>query len=561
MENIDYQNVPASMSCLISPMSQTLVASEDDSLYSFHNLLEHDGLSPVNDGVNPHVLYGAENSSMLSSSSSQSSLQGHSPTQWFDSTMLSGLCFLPSFPDAQLQHQQQQQQPLGQQQPHCHAHEQQLHPHQHDHSKNHYHHHQPLQLPQQLHSQQQQEPIHYTLPPHNHAIQQQHLQLHLQQQQHLFSGNDIGSLEMRLSPPSTPIRDILSPSVISLPYHHPTKALLNQPIVPVAQLSMEFAAYRSVTFDRLSSPEAPSPVSDQGIFDMNTDDETASGCYSPLLLSDTMHLDNSIINNHKNDMITVEQLNISGSVSTCLPQRRRRTPPSLVDKSIPTATLEQIMLSSPHATAGALTAGPSVMSTLFPPSSSSSLSTMPELSSQMKHYFSFPTSLSDSDIRGGEEEGLRKKVSSSSPPPTSVAALAAIAVKKRRERNPSKSGHKKPKQPPVKLPCLFPGCATTCSSQPSLARHAEAHKWRGLYAPVRCEACKSALSNEFSVQRHIVRSQPNSRCHRLRVYSIMKSVTEIETSVRFYPKRAHGKKTVEIDLKYARSRYLGDSPV
>ncbi|KAF9280538.1 hypothetical protein BGZ88_012125 [Linnemannia elongata] len=259
---------------------------------------------------------------------------------------------------------------------------------------------------------------------------------------------------MRLSPPSTTIRDILSPSMISLPYHHPTKALLNQPIVPVAQLSMEFAAYRSVTFDRLSSPEAPSPVSDQGIFDMTTDDETASGRYSPLLLSDTMHLDNSIINNHKNDMITVEQLNISGSVST-----------------------------------------------------------------------------------------------------------SAIAAKKRRERNPSKSGHKKPKQPPVKLPCLFPGCATTCSSQPSLARHAEAHKWRGLYAPVRCEACKSALSNEFSVQRHIVRSQPNSRCHRLRVYSIMKSVTEIETSVRFYPKRAHGKKTVEIDLKYARSRYLGDSPL
>ena len=94
----------------------------------------------------------------------------------------------------------------------------------------------------------------------------------------------------------------------------------------------------------------------------------------------------------------------------------------------------------------------------------------------------------------------------------------------------------------------------TCASYPSLVRHAEAHKWRGLYAPVRCEACQSALSNEFSVQRHILRSQPSSLCRRMRVYSIMRSEIEVETTVRFYPKRPHGKKTVVIDLAHALER-------
>ncbi|KAK3809866.1 MAG: hypothetical protein JOS17DRAFT_822061 [Linnemannia elongata] len=560
MENIKYQNVTVSMSYLISPMSEPLVASENNSLYSYHNLLELDGLIPDNDGVYSHTLYGSEHSSMSSSSSPQPSLQAHSLGQWFDPTTLSGLCFLPSSHDAQPQHRQQQQQPLGQekqqqqqqqqpQQPHCHAHEQQMHPLQHDHSNDQYQHHLQLQLLQRRqHYQQQQAPVHYSLSAHNHAIQQQHPQLHLQQQQHLYSEECIGSLGMCSSPSSTPIRDISSPSILSLPYHHPTKALLSRPIMPAAQLSMEFAAYRSVSFDRLSSPEALSPVSDQGFFDMNTDDETASGCYNPLLLSNKMHLKNNNKNNNKSSTIAMEQLDISGSAPTSLSQRRRRTPPSLVHKSVPTATLEQIILFSPYATSNALTAGANVMSSSLSSSSSSSLSTMPVLSSPLKKHFSFSTSLSDSNT-GGEEEGLRKK-----------GSVAAAGTKKRRERNPAKSGHKKPKHPPVKLPCQFPGCTTTCASQPSLARHSEAHKWRGLYAPVRCEACQSALSNEFSVQRHIVRSKPNSRCRRLRVYSIMMSETEIETSVRFYPKRAHGKKTVEIDLKYARTRYLGDSP-
>ncbi|KAG9070533.1 hypothetical protein KI688_008071 [Linnemannia hyalina] len=541
MENIEHQNVPVSMSYLISSMSQALAASENDSFYSFQNLLDN-GLMPIDNEVYGHGLHGAVHYSMLSSSSPRLSPRAQSPVQWIDPTTLSSLCFLPSSPDAQLQHQQLQ--------PHCHAHEQQLQPHQHGTSNNHYHHHHQQQLQQrQQHYQQQQAPEHYSLPPHNHAIQQQHQQLYLLQQQHFYSEKGICSLEMRSLPSSTPIRDISSPSMISLPYHHPTKVLLNRPTMPVAQLSMEFSANRSVSIDRLSSPEAPSPVSDQGFFEITTDEETASGCHSPQLLTYKTHLNNNNNNNDnnkdKNETIAMEQLNSSGSVPTTLPQRRRRTPPSLVHKSIPTTTLEQIMLLSPHATTAALTAGPAMMSS----SSSSSLPTMPTLSSPLKQHFSFSTSMSDLDTLGGEEEGLRKKDFSPSSSPTSVAAAAA--AKKRRERKPAKSGHKIPKHPPVKLPV----CCV------SLTRHAEAHKWRGLYAPVRCEACQSALSNEFSVQRHIIRSQPNSRCYRLRVYSIMMSETEIDTSVRFYPKRAHGKKTVEINLMYARARYLGDSPL
>ncbi|KAF9363994.1 hypothetical protein BGX34_002798 [Mortierella sp. NVP85] len=82
------------------------------------------------------------------------------------------------------------------------------------------------------------------------------------------------------------------------------------------------------------------------------------------------------------------------------------------------------------------------------------------------------------------------------------------------------------------------------------------HKWRGIYAPVRCEACQRDLSNEYSVQRHIRRSQVGSRCRRMRVYSVMRSRTEVETTVRFYPKRPHGKKTVAINLDEARAQFF-----
>ncbi|KAG0053908.1 hypothetical protein BGZ83_000221 [Gryganskiella cystojenkinii] len=127
--------------------------------------------------------------------------------------------------------------------------------------------------------------------------------------------------------------------------------------------------------------------------------------------------------------------------------------------------------------------------------------------------------------------------------------------KKRARRTPSTKAMTKPKAQRLILRCAHAGCLVTCSSYPSLARHQQAHKWRGQYSPVRCAACQSSLSNEFSVQRHILRSPESSRCRRMRVYSIMSSETEIETTVRFYPGRAHGKKTVRVDLNKMKEKY------
>ncbi|KAF9910269.1 hypothetical protein EC991_006998 [Linnemannia zychae] len=288
------------------------------------------------------------------------------------------------------------------------------------------------------------------------------------------------------------------------------KLQLDQTVMPTTStLSMELSPYRSVSCDRLSSSEAPSPISDQGFFDMTTDDETAS-CYSPMLLPDKMHKHHNSYN--KNDSVTMDQLHISGlfSLTRATSSKKRRAPLSLTRKQPP--ALEQIMLFSPNATA-ALTAGPAAMT----PSPPSSFSTIPALSSSLKRDFSFSSSsssrLSESD---DDEDAKIGRTGPFLPSPFSNSSSFPYTAggKNKRVRKASKSKHDKPKHPPVKLP--------------------------------------------FSVQRHITRSPPTSQCHRLRVYSIMMSETEIETSVRFYPKRAHGKKTVEIDLEYARARYLGD---
>ncbi|KAF9547459.1 hypothetical protein EC957_008469 [Mortierella hygrophila] len=144
----------------------------------------------------------------------------------------------------------------------------------------------------------------------------------------------------------------------------------------------------------------------------------------------------------------------------------------------------------------------------------------------------------DSDIPNEEEENKRnpkrrKRVRKAAPKPVS-----------------------KPKGPRIILYCQYPGCRVTCSSHPSMVRHAEAHKWRGHYSPVRCEACQSSLSNEFSVQRHILRSAESSRCRKMRTYSIMRSETEIDSTVKFCPTRPHGKKTVPVDLAKMKAKYI-----
>ncbi|GJJ69442.1 hypothetical protein EMPS_01788 [Entomortierella parvispora] len=174
--------------------------------------------------------------------------------------------------------------------------------------------------------------------------------------------------------------------------------------------------------------------------------------------------------------------------------------------------------------------------------------TIPAQPSPLKRHFKSLESDSECDeLKGIDDDDAEGE----------AMRIAADSSKRKRNRKPVVKTKPKNKAPVVKLKCSYPGCIITCASQPSLARHAEAHKWRGLYAPVRCEACQSALSNEFSVQRHILRSRPSSLCRQLRVYSIMRSDIEIESTVRFFPKRPHGKKTVEIDIAHAIERHRG----
>ncbi|KAF9431353.1 hypothetical protein BGZ76_000422 [Entomortierella beljakovae] len=129
----------------------------------------------------------------------------------------------------------------------------------------------------------------------------------------------------------------------------------------------------------------------------------------------------------------------------------------------------------------------------------------------------------------------------------------------KRKRRPRKSCEAESNFKSIKLTLRCPreGCKVTCSSYPSLARHLDSHKWRGRYQPLRCEACHNGLSNEYAVQRHILRSDESMRCRSMSVYSFMKSKTEIETTVKFYPGRAHGKKTVIVNLDDMKSIYFG----
>ncbi|KAF9923729.1 hypothetical protein FBU30_006210 [Linnemannia zychae] len=444
--------------------------------YYVHDLSDH-GFSPAisRENFGQDILQGiAENLSLLGS-------PAHA--QWFDSFIAA--------PNVQ----QQQSQP---QQPKFIQHGQQMQPHHHN------------QQPQ--HQSPQSDSMHCSFPPHDQTMQQQS-----QKQQNNEMNRNIGSLNM-CSSQALVIPNVTPSNLVSL---------MDRTIMEATSPSLDPYGYQPVSTGHFSSPEIPSPCSDQGFFDMTTDDETASCCSS-----------------YKSEIISRE-FNISQAYISPSSRKRRTSPSSSANKAGP--AIEQIMLLSPNATMS-LTTGPSFIPASLQ-SLSPSLSTIPALPSPLKQNFICSNS-SDSDSH--EDDDDMGKAGSTWP--------SSATRKKKRERRSTRTGQNKPKSPSVKLPCSFAGCTTTCSSLPSLQRHEEAHKWRGLYAPVRCEACHSALSNEFSVQRHIVRSPPNSRCRRLRVYSIMMSETEIETSVRFYPKRAHGKKTVVTNLEYARAKYLGDFP-
>ncbi|KAF9576836.1 hypothetical protein EC968_003343 [Mortierella alpina] len=171
---------------------------------------------------------------------------------------------------------------------------------------------------------------------------------------------------------------------------------------------------------------------------------------------------------------------------------------------------------------------------ISPSTSASHKSSLPAMPSPLKQQFTGYISDESSD---SEEESKPKR-------------------KKRVRKAVTTKSLAKPKGIKPVLRCEFPGCKVTCSSTPSLMRHSETHKWRGKYSPVRCEACLNPLSNEFSVQRHIMRSPDSTLCKKMRVYSIMRSATDVETTVRFYPTRGHGKKTKVVDLAMMRKKFI-----
>ncbi|KAG0211123.1 hypothetical protein BGX33_004511 [Mortierella sp. NVP41] len=328
--------------------------------------------------------------------------------------------------------------------------------------------------------------------------------------------------------------------------------------------SLDFTDFRSLTLDHTSSPDdgslSPNPTSERGYFDVPAD-EFSSSSASPFLPSQGIMIGDYLMGSMMDFTLspagtvpssfssaaTVTPHNItapvvpsmsSSSLSSTSSPREIRMPSSAIGRAAGAARKN-----NPQQQAAAGSGGGSLYPTSLSCSassySSSYGSSVPASSSPLKQQFNGFSTDDDSDLLNEEEE------------------QKANTKRRKRVRKAVPKTVVKPKGPSITLYCQFPGCQVTCSSQPSMVRHAEGHKWRGQYSPVRCEACNASLSNEFSVQRHITRSNPRSRCHQMRVYSIMKSPTEIETTVRFFPRRPHGKKTIKVDLEKKRAKYFG----
>ncbi|KAG0031644.1 hypothetical protein BGZ81_000849 [Podila clonocystis] len=282
-------------------------------------------------------------------------------------------------------------------------------------------------------------------------------------------------------------------------------------LIEINPVRMEMLCHRAPMLERLSSPDGSlSPISDYSCFDSMTDDEPSSSSSYNSFTS---------LSSLEDDHLTSPLSQLKVACNTTIVEDPAPMPLHRVRRAVPQLDCTHMSLDLSVAS--------------FSPMSSPTASTTPVLSSPLKQHFS---SFSDSEGPEEDESQLQGK-------------------RRKRVRRPYVKKVTQLKSS-IKIPCAFPGCSTQCSSQPSLARHAETHKWRGLYAPVRCEACQSALSNEFSVQRHIQRAPATSACRKMRVYSVMQSETQVQYTVRFYPKRPHGKKTVAVDLEAFQRRNL-----
>ncbi|KAG9065607.1 hypothetical protein KI688_001896 [Linnemannia hyalina] len=357
--------------------------------------------------------------------------------------------------------------------------------------------------------------------------------------------------------------------------------LLNQ-TSSTQRIPMGFTQFRSPALDQfsLASPneDSLSPATEHGYFDRTEESSSSSPFYHPLSsaylnYSGAEYLTSSLqdfalsAGNGLFPLLTSASSSspVSSSVmvipfNNVLPSPTSSptdlltvlVPPSVISRAVrKTASQQQLSTSGHHqyhqdsflsspasSTCDTLVSYSPTLSN----SSASPLfgSTVPALSSPLKQQFkrvAFSDG-DDSDIPNEEEENKRNP------------------KRRKRVRKAAPKPVNKPKGPRITLYCQYPGCKVTCSSHPSMVRHAEAHKWRGLYSPVRCEACQSSLSNEFSVQRHILRSAETSRCRKMRTYSIMRSENEIDSTVKFCPRRPHGKKTVPVDLAKMKAKYI-----
>ncbi|KAF9146037.1 hypothetical protein BGX30_005133 [Mortierella sp. GBA39] len=357
--------------------------------------------------------------------------------------------------------------------------------------------------------------------------------------------------------------------------------LLNQ-TSSTQRIPMDFTQFRSPALDHfsLASPDegSLSPATERGYFDRTEVSSSSSPFYHPLSsaylsYSGAEYLTSSLqdfalsAGNGLFPLLTSASSSspVSSSITvipfnTVLPSPTSSptdlltvlVPPSVISRAArKTASQQQLSTPGHHQYhQGSFLSSPAsstddTLVSYSPTLSNSSASplfssTVPALSFHLKQQFkrvAFSDG-DDSDIPNEEEENKsnpkrRKRVRKAAPKPVN-----------------------KPKGPRITLYCQYPSCKVTCSSHPSMVRHAEAHKWRGFYSPVRCEACQSSLSNEFSVQRHILRSAETSRCRKMRTYSVMRSETEIDSTVKFCPTRPHGKKTVPVDLAKMKAKYI-----
>ncbi|KAK3808155.1 MAG: hypothetical protein JOS17DRAFT_780648 [Linnemannia elongata] len=349
------------------------------------------------------------------------------------------------------------------------------------------------------------------------------------------------------------------------------------------QISMDFAQFRSPALSHFSiaSPDegSLSPVSDHGYFNITGECSSSSSFYHPLSSaylsnSGAEYLTGSLqdfalsAGNGLFPLLTSASSASSASTSVAAAPfntiltsptfsitdlRTVLAPPTAVGRAAcKTASQQQQQATPGHRQdhQGSFLSSPasstsSTLGSYSPTLSTSSTtplfgSTVPALSSPLKQQVKRVafSDEDDSDIPNEEEESKRNP------------------KRRKRVRKAAPKPVNKPKGPRITLYCQYPGCKVTCSSHPSMIRHSEAHKWRGRYSPVRCEACQSSLSNEFSVQRHILRSAESSRCRKMRTYSIMRSETEIDNTVKFCPTRPHGKKTVPVNLAKMKAKYI-----